>query len=157
MSCRFFVSFLLATVAGALGTVASVAQSAGGVRKVEDIVIYEDDQFYSAFPSIVRRPDGELLVAFRRAPNRKLLGEKSNTHTDPNSNLVLVRSRDAGKTWSREPQPIFSHPLGGAQDPCMVQLRNGTMVCASYGWALLNADFAAKLDESLRHGSFAFL
>ena len=39
----------------------------------------------------------------------------------------------------------------------MVQLRDGTIVCTSYGWALLNADFAAKLSESLRHGNFAFL
>lgn len=127
------------------------------LRKVEDIVIYQDDKFYSAFPSIVRRKDGELLVAFRRAPNRKLLGEKSNSHTDPNSYLVLVRSRDGGKTWSREPELIYADPFGGSQDPCMVQLSDGTLVCTSYGWALLNPDFAAKLSDSLRHGNFAFL
>jgi hypothetical protein len=40
------------------------------LRKVEDLIVYRDDQFYSAFPSIVRRRDGELLTAFRRAPNR---------------------------------------------------------------------------------------
>ena len=138
-------------------TLTVCAGSASTLRKVEDIVIYQDDKFYSAFPSIVRRKDGELLCAFRRAPNRKLLGEKGNTHTDPNSYLVLVRSRDNGKTWSAEPEHIFAHPFGGSQDPCMVQLDDGTLVCSSYGWALLNPDYAAKMDESLRHGSFVFL
>ena len=41
------------------------------MRKTGDIVIYRDERFYAAFPSIVRRrEDGELLVAFRRAPDR---------------------------------------------------------------------------------------
>ena len=107
----------------------------GGVRKIEDLVIYKDDKFYSSFPSIVRRPNGELLVAFRRAPERRLLGEHSITHTDPNSYLMLVRSRDGGKSWSLTPgadlrQPFwrFARPLHGATarrfDP-LLQLRLG--------------------------------
>ena len=132
-------------------------KSAPTIRKVEDIVIYRDERFYSAFPSIVRRRDGELLVAFRRAPERRKLGEKNYSHTDPNSYLVLVRSRDEGKTWSAEPELIYAHPFGGSQDPCMVQLRDGTLVCSSYGWALLNPDYASRMTESLRHGNFVFL
>ena len=62
--------------------------------KVKDIVIYQDSMFYSAFPSVVKRPDGELIVAFRRAPNRHIFGEGGNSHVDPNSYLVLVRSKD---------------------------------------------------------------
>lgn len=131
--------------------------ASSSIQKVEDIVVHQDDQFYSAFPSVVRRPDGELLAAFRRAPNRRLLGEKGNSHTDPNSQLVLVRSRDDGKTWSQTPELIFAHPFGGSQDPCMVQLRDSSLVCSSYGWALLNADYAARLTNSLRHGAFVFL
>jgi hypothetical protein len=126
-------------------------------RKVEDVVIYKDPKFYSSFPSIVKRASGELLVAFRRAPERRALGEKTYSHTDPNSQLVLVRSRDGGKTWSQNPELIHAHPFGGSQDPCMVQLHDGTILCTSYGWALLNADFAEHLAHSMRHGSFAFL
>jgi len=138
---------------------ASAARSATDtpVRKVEDIVIYQDDKFYSAFPSIVRRPDGELIVAFRRAPERRALGEKGSSHTDPNSCLVLVRSRDGGRSWSKEPELIYANPFGGSQDPCMVQLRDGTIVCTSYGWALVQPEVAAQLDDSLRHGNFAFM
>ncbi len=135
----------------------SAGELAPGIHKVEDIVIYQDETFYSAFPSIVRRPSGELIVAFRRAPERRALGEKGSTHTDPNSYLVLVRSRDGGKTWSKEPELIYANPFGGSQDPCMVQLRNGTILCTSYGWALLQPEVASQLNDSLRHGNFAFL
>src|SRR5439155_15352629 len=150
----------------ALIMAAGAAQSQGAqpigtpstvVRKIQDIVIYKDDKFYSAFPSIVRRSDGELLVAFRRAPERRALGEPVTTHTDPNSYLVLVRSRDGGKTWSQTPELIHANPFGGSQDPCMVQLRDGSILCASYGWALLQADAAAKLKDVYRHGNFVFL
>src|SRR5207249_4522710 len=48
-------------------------------------------------------------------------------------------------------------PFGGSQDPCMVQLRDGSILCASYGWALLQADAAAKLKDVYRHGNFVFL
>jgi sialidase-1 len=127
------------------------------VRKVEDITIYQDDKFYSAFPSIVRRPDGELLVAFRRAPERRALGEAGTSHTDPNSYLVLVRSRDGGRSWSQTPELLYANPFGGSQDPCMVPLRDGSILCSSYGWALLQAEAAAKLKDTARHGNFVFL
>ncbi|MDW8308848.1 MAG: sialidase family protein, partial [Verrucomicrobiales bacterium] len=73
------------------------------------------------------------------------------------SQLVLVRSRDEGRTWTREPEFIHAHPFGGLQDPCMVQLRDGMILCTTYGWALLPPDFAATLTNTLRHGAFGFL
>ncbi len=135
----------------------AVASESGKVEKVKDIVIYSDARFYSAFPSVVQRPDGELLVAFRRAPERRYLGEPSSNHTDPNSYLVLVRSCDNGGTWTTEPELIFAHPFGGSQDPCMTQLRDGTIGCSSYGWALLRGDAAAQIPDTLRHGDFVFM
>lgn len=133
------------------------AQDSLGLRKESDIVIYEDAMFYSAFPSIVRRPSGELIVAFRRAPERRRLGESGSSHTDPNSYLVLVRSTDNGATWSPEPEHLFAHPYGGSQDPCMIQLRDGSIVCSSYGWSLLKPEAAEKIDSTLRHGNFVFM
>jgi sialidase-1 len=127
-------------------------------RKVQDIVVYEDAKFYSSFPSIVRRPDGELLVAFRRAPERRLFGESGITHTDPNSQLVLVRSRDDGKSWARDPELLYAHPFAGSQDPCMAQLRDGKILCTSYAWSLLNTGAVAKLRKPVsRHGNFVFM
>jgi len=126
------------------------------LRKVKDVTIYSDDHFYSSFPSIVRRPDGELITAFRRAPNRRHLGEKGYSHTDPNSYLVLVRSRDGGETWTREPELIHAHPWGGSQDPCMVQLRDGSIVCTSYLWTWLNRKAGSKSRASHELDQYVF-
>ncbi len=112
------------------------------MRKLEDIVIYSDENFYSAFPSIVSRPDGELLVAFRRAPERRKYFATEHRHTDPNSYLVLVRSRDLGRTWTTEPELIYAHPMGGSQDPCMVQLDDGSLLVSSYAWMLVSKEGA---------------
>ena len=118
----------------ALSSAAVLGARPPEIRKLKDVVVYQDKRFYNAFPSIVRRPDGELLTAFRRAPDRRLAGAKACSHTDANSYLVLVRSRDSGETWTKEPELIHAHPEGGSQDPCMVQLRDGSILCTSYTW-----------------------
>lgn len=116
------------------------------IVKVKDIVIYQDTMFYSAFPSVVKRPDGELIVAFRRAPDRKIFGEGGTSHVDPNSYLVMVRSKD-GTEWSKEPELLYAHPFGGSQDPCLLQLRDGTLLCTSYGWAFVRPDGVPNLKK----------
>lgn len=116
------------------------------MRKLEDLIIYQDEQFYAAFPSVVSRPDGELLVAFRRAPERRRFGAPGCTHADPNSYLVLVRSRDLGGSWSAEPELIYAHPFGGSQDPCLLELDDGTLLMASYAWMLLPEEGAARAE-----------
>jgi hypothetical protein len=70
---------------------------------------------------------------------------------------MLVRSPDDGKSWSHEPELIYANPFGGSQDPCMVPLRDGSILCSSYGWALLQTNAAARLKDAFRHGSFVFL
>ena len=131
---------------------------AGGLNKIKDFVIYQDAMFYSTFPSLVVRPDGEILCAFRRAPDRRALwGGPGPTHTDANSYLVLVRSKDGGKSWSKNPELIFAHPLGGSQDPCMVQMKDGTIICTSYGWALLPEEKVAALKNTNSHSPYSFL
>jgi hypothetical protein len=117
-----------------------------GVRKIKDVLIYKDTSFYSTFPSVVKRPDGELLVAFRRAPNRMIFGEKGNNHVDHNSYLEMVRSKDA-EHWSKKPELIYAHPFGGSQDPCMLQLKDGTILCTSYGWQSVRPDGVPNLKQ----------
>jgi hypothetical protein len=137
----------------------SVGQTAAtkSPSKIEDITIYKDERFYCAFPSIVRRPDGELIVAFRRAPERRNWGTKGYTHTDPNSYLVLVRSKDQGKTWSPSPELLYANPFGGSQDPCMVQLKDDSILCSSYGWALFTTPPPATMTNVYRHQNFVGL
>ena len=110
-----------------------------GIHKLKDVVIYKDSCFYSSFPSVIKRPDGELIVAFRHAPDRRIYGAKGNKHVDPNSYLVKVHSTDA-EHWSKKPELIYAHAFGGSQDPCMLQLKDGTILCTSYGWAFLTDD-----------------
>ena len=99
-----------------------------------------------------------MLVAFRRAPDRRLSGETRVTHTDPNSYLVMVRSGDSGRTWTAEPRLLFAHPFGGSQDPCMVSLRDGSILCSSYAWAPVPQSAFAKLKQPVaRAGDFVFL
>lgn len=125
--------------------------------KVKDFVIYEDDKFYAAFPSVIKKPNGEYLLAFRRAPNRKAFGEKGNNHVDPNSFLVQLRSTD-GEHWTKEPELIYAHAFGGSQDPCLLQLRDGAILCASYGWAFLRPEAgAAQHPHYFNAGSATFL
>lgn len=118
------------------------------VRKMRDVVIYEDSRFHCAFPSVIKRPDGEIWVAFRRAPNRKIFGEEKNYHVDPNSYLVLVRSKD-GVTWDKSPRLLYADAFGGSQDPCLLQLHDGTLLCASYGWSFVRPDGLPKLKEPI--------
>lgn len=108
-------------------------------KKIKDVIIYEDAQFYSSFPSVIKRKNGELYVAFRRAPDRKIFSEKGSNHTDPNSYLVMVRSKD-GEDWTKSPELIYANPLGGSQDPCLFQLKDGTILCTSYGWAFVRPE-----------------
>jgi sialidase-1 len=140
-----FRSLVLAGLVAIVGGAGlRAADSIPGVRKVRDLVIYQDDKFHCAFPSVIQRPDGEIWVAFRRAPNRKAFGEEKNYHVDPNSYLVMVRSRDA-VTWGPQPELIYANPLGGSQDPGLLQLRDGTVLCTSYSWSFVRPDGVAHL------------
>lgn len=141
---RILLSIFILT--SSITNIYAAKDSIPGVRKIKDVVIYEDTAFYSTFPSVVKKRDGELLVAFRRAPNRKIFGEKGNNHVDHNSYLVMVKSKDA-EHWSKKPELIYAHPFGGSQDPCMLQLKDGTILCTSYGWQAVRPDGIPNLKQ----------
>jgi sialidase-1 len=147
-----FIYLLLLLIACQLTEGAIVAQQ---IKKIKDVLIYEDTLFYSTFPSVIRRPDGEYIAAFRRAPDRKIFKEKGTSHVDPNSYLVLVRSKD-GEVWTRDPELIYAHPFGGSQDPCLLQLRDGSLLCTSYGWAFVRPDGVPLLKKPFSRAGDAF-
>lgn len=137
---------------------ASLPASAVSLLKEKDIIIYQDRSFYSAFPSLVVRPDGEILCAFRRAPSKKFLyGSGGDSHSDPNSYMMLVRSSDNAKSWTKDPQLMYAHPFGGSQDPCMFQMASGGIICTSYAWALVPPEGAEKAAKAITSGPHTFL
>jgi len=82
-------------------------RAAEPATKVKDFIIYQDNSYYATFPSVVKKSNGEYLVAFRRAPDRRIVfKEEGNSHVDPNSYLVSVTSKD-GINWSKEPELIL--------------------------------------------------
>ena len=139
----------LSLTASCSGTNVTNEEGKSSIRKVKDVVIYADSKFYASFPSVIKRPDGELFVAFRRAPNRRSFGERGNSHVDPNSYLVMVKSTDHGESWTKTPELIYAHAFGGSQDPCLLQLRDGTLLCASYGWAFIKPEGIENLKKPL--------
>lgn len=140
-----------------LSVPALAADKPAGIRKVKDITIYQDPLYYAAFPSVVKsKKTGEFLVAFRRAPERRALGEKKNYHVDSNSYLVTVSSKD-GETWSKDPKLLYAHSLGGSQDPCMLQLRDGTLITMSYGWSHVREDGIPNLKKPYFENLTGFL
>jgi hypothetical protein len=132
----FILSFW--NVGGAIGQTQNLIGEAGA-RKIKDIVIYENSLYYSSFPSVIKGKKGEFLLAFRRAPDRKVFKESGTNYVDPNSYLMLIRSKD-GETWSQEPELLYAHSFGGSQDPCLLSLRDGTLLCTSYGWAFVRPE-----------------
>ena len=146
---RIFLIILFAFSCFSGNILAKELNKQPGVRKIKDVVVYDDPQFYVAFPSVVKSGD-DYLVAFRRAPNRVMLKEPYPTHTDLNSYLVMVRSKD-GETWTKNPELIYAHPFGGSQDPCLLTLRDGTLLCTSYGWTHLREDAIAQLEQPVYH------
>lgn len=131
-------------------------QGEAPVTKVKDFIIYEDSTYYSSFPSIIKKTDGEFLLAFRRAPERRMFGEERTNHLDPNSYLVSLTSKD-GENWTKNPELIYAHAFGGSQDPCLLQLRDGSILCASYGWAFLRPDGMERLQQPYFEASGAVL
>ena len=141
---RIFSIIIFLSLFFAMSDACAVQDSIPGVKKIKDVLIYEDSTYYCAFPSVVKKADGELLLAFRRAPNKVILGEEWNDHFDLNSYLVSLTSKD-GENWDKTPELMYAHAFGGSQDPCLLQLKDGTLLCTSYGWTTVRAYGVAHL------------
>jgi hypothetical protein len=155
MNRQYYIITLLFAVSSVFTCYCNNDTGQPDIRKIKDIIIYEDAQYYSAFPSVIKTDEQDFIVAFRRAPDRKIFGEKGSGHVDPNSYLVLVRSHD-GEVWSKDTELIHAHPFGGSQDPCLLKLRDGTLLCTGYGWAFVRPDGVPNLKKPYFEAGGAF-
>lgn len=143
---NLIVVYFLLSSAGIQAQFNAETDQNNGIKKVRDFVIYKDSAFYAAFPSVVRLNESEILLAFRRAPNRKIFNEHGNRHVDANSYLMMMKSGD-GENWNEEPELLHAYSFGGSQDPCLLRLKNGKLICTSYAWAFLRSSAYDKLKK----------
>ncbi|MDF2725012.1 MAG: exo-alpha-sialidase [Paenibacillus sp.] len=115
----------------------------GKLIKLEDRIIYRDD-LYNTFPSIVKKRDGELIVAFRQAPNR-LNMFPGGMHVDPASRGVYVVSRDNGRTWDSKPRHLVDDYCLGISDPCLNVLQDGDLLATYFTHQVLLKDDVPEL------------
>jgi hypothetical protein len=102
--------------------------------------LYADDRFHAAFPSLLRLPTGQILLAFRRGRDlRALDGQLGvdlggfSTHLDPRSHLALLDLDAQGKPLT-EPRIAEICPEAADQDPNLLLLENGDVLLTSFSW-----------------------
>ncbi len=124
------------------------AKGAGSLEKVRDFEVYRSAGHYCGpGPGIVKLPNGELLVAFRRSPFDQY------AHGHPDVEACLVRSQDGGATWS-EPQVFDFGPITNQN---LTLLADGTVLCASHGMQLVTeSTYRAVRDRGGAYAANAF-
>lgn len=80
------------------------------------------DGLYNAFPSIVKRNDGKLLVAYRKAV----------AHAASEGSIVTSIGNADGTIWSQE--RAFRPKITGldSREPCFTRLQNGDLMVSYY-------------------------
>lgn len=80
----------------------------------ENITVFASDSLYTAWPSIVKTNNGDILVVF----------SETEEHMAPNGKIMGIRSHDEGKTWSK-PFVIYDSPLDDRESG-ITKLHDGT-------------------------------
>jgi sialidase-1 len=94
-------------------------------------VISWEKEKYHGWPTIARRADGELLLAYS--------GREE--HACPFGRLELMRSKDGGRNWSW-PQVIYDGPVDD-RDGGIIETAKGSLLITT----VTNNQWEAKLDE----------
>lgn len=122
---RTFVAWLHVCLAPALAwalLVAKVpAQSDPRAEIIECKVISWKPPLYHGWPTLARRTNGELLLAFSG-------GRES--HICPFGRLEWMRSKDQGKTWGW-PQVLYDSPIDD-RDAGVVETSSGTILVTTF-------------------------
>jgi len=119
------------------------------LEKINDLVIYDREGDFNAFPSIARAADGSYLLAFRHAPDRRAEYDGLITHNDPDSMTCVMKSTDGCQTWG-EPRTLPRLPGCGAQDPVLNVLDDGTVLLTVFFWRYFDVSQKAMLERVIR-------
>ncbi len=91
-------------------------------------VVFWDPYGYSAWPTILKCRDGEMLIAFCEAMRRTA----RLTHADPSFYGMIIRSSDQGESWSEHPEVIGGYEYYGMDDPGITQLSDGRILVNAF-------------------------
>ena len=91
-------------------------------------VVFWDPYGYSAWPTILKCQDGELLMVFCEAMRRR----PRITHADPSFYGLILRSSDEGETWSEQPEVIGDYQYFGMDDPGICQFSDGRILVNAF-------------------------
>jgi len=91
-------------------------------------VVFWDPYGYSAWPTILRCQNGEMLIAFCEAMRRT----SKLTHADPSFYGMIIRSSDQGESWSEHPEVIGGYQYYGMDDPGIMQLSDGKILVNAF-------------------------
>lgn len=120
------------------------------------LVLYRSDRYFSAFPSIITLPSGEVLLAFRRAPDHRwLFGEMA--EEDLNSvDHVHFRSHIALRRFDKAMKPLGDavalpmHGEAGDQDANLLRHSSGRVLQHGFLWYPVTIETAKRLQEEKR-------
>ncbi len=112
------------------------------LRKAQDVVIYKDERFYSAFPSAITLADGSVLLVFRRAPEpRWLLGPDAPaplrgwvSHVHERSHHAMIRLDATSLKPTGDAVALPMNPLAADQDSSLLLTRQGRILLGSFSW-----------------------
>ncbi len=130
-------------------------------KKIEDIVIYKDERYYSAFPSVCTLDKGRVLVALRRAPDPRYFAGYAEevkgwaSHVHPNSHIALIEL-DRHLRPVGELRMITHNPDGGDQDGNTFVTSDGRVLVASFSWHPIPPDLYEKIKGKIKSFHISF-
>lgn len=117
----------------------------------QHLTLYRSDRYFSAFPSIVALPSGDVLLAFRRAPDHRwLLGELAEDELNAVDH-VHFRSHIALKRFAPDLTPrgdavcLPMHGEAGDQDANLFVHSSGRLLQQGFLWYPITIEIAEKL------------
>lgn len=121
------------------------------------LVLYRSKRFFSAFPSVVTLPGGDVLLAFRRAPDHRwLFGEladedlNSVDHVHFRSHIALQRF-DGTLAPKARAVCLPMHAEAGDQDANLFLHSSGRLLQQGFFWYPVTIETAKRLQAEKRH------
>jgi len=126
------------------------------IKKLNDIILYKDEHFFSSFPSIVLLENNHLLLLFRRARDSRWLldadDEESRLikqqvdHVDPRSQITKIVF-DLELNPISDPEALSINPEAADQDASLLILSNNTILLSSFSWYPIHAELSGALKK----------